>query len=250
MKKLLIPLSILVLIFFVAFRLFWIKQQSKKEQLNIQGIILPHHALAKDILNNSFIRLKENISPDIVVIYGANHYFPVSETYTTTTKIKNEYNLDNVLANDSRIKGDHSIQTILPYVSQYFPNSKIIPILVSTRYQNVGELNNSAKKFINAFGGQKTLYIASVDFAHNVSLDEGLNKNKESISNISSFNFGEILNYHDDHVDSPVAITTLLLTMENLKAKSWQLWYSSHGALITNVLDLEGTSYVVGSFSN
>lgn len=250
MRKLFLFLFTVVLIFFTAFRLFGNRHQQRDTSIKIQGVILPHHALAKDILNNGFIRLKKNIDPDTVVIYGTNHYFPVSETYTTTTKIKNEYNLDNVLASDSKIKGDHSIQTILPYISQYFPNSKVVPILVSTKYQDINDLNNNVKKFINAFGSQKTLYVASVDFAHNVSLEEGLNKNKESINNISSFNYGEILNYHDDHLDSPIAVTTLLLTMEDLNARSWQLWYSSHGALITNVLDLKGTSYLVGSFSN
>lgn len=250
MKRLFLFLFIVVFVSFVAFWMFGNKPQQKNIVLKIQGVILPHHALVKDILNNSFIRLKEGINPNVIVIYGTNHYFPVSETYTTTTKIKDEYNLDNVLASDTRVDGDHSIQTILPYISQYFPDSKVVPILVSTKYQDISDLNNNVKKFINAFGSQKTLYIASVDFAHNVSLEEGLNKNKESINNISSFNYGEILNYHDDHIDSPIAITTLLLTMEDLNAKKWQLWYSSHGALITNLLNLEGTSYVVGSFSN
>lgn len=226
----------------------WYQQKTPKSK--IQGIILPHHGLAKEILNNSFQKLEENISPDTIVIYGTNHYFPVSDTYTTTVEVKDEFRLDNILANNSRIQGDHSIQTILPYVNQYFPKAKIVPIIVSTKYQNVEDLNNTIKEFVKVFGSQNTLYIASVDFAHNVSLEEGLNKNKESIDNISKFNYSEILDYHDDHMDSPVAITTLLLTMQNLTAASWQLWYSSHGALITNSLDLQGTSYVVGTFSN
>jgi AmmeMemoRadiSam system protein B len=250
MKKLLLFLFLVVLASFAVFWRLENKHQPKNAALKIQGVILPHHTLAKDILNNSFIKLKEKINPDTIVIYGTNHYFPVSETYTTTSKIKDEYSLDNILANDARVSGDHSIQTILLYIYQYFPNSKVIPILVSTKYKDIDDLNNNVKKFINAFGSQKTLYIASVDFAHNVSLEEGLNKNKESINNISNFNYGEILNYQDDHLDSPIAITTFLLTMKDLNATSWQLWYSSHGALITNLLNSEGTSYVVGAFAN
>ena len=240
----------LILSFVILFVLFENIHQQKPAKLKIQGVIFPHHALAKEILNNSFKTLKENIDPDVIVIYGTNHYFPISDTYTTTTEIKNEFNLDNILADDTRIKGDHSIQTILPYINQYFSNVKIIPIIVSTKYQSIEDLNNNIRKFINVFGYEKTLYIASVDFAHNVSLEEGLNKNKESINSISNFNYGEILGYHDDHLDSPLAITTLLLTMQDLGVTSWQLWYSSHGALITNSLDLKSTSYVVGSFSN
>jgi len=249
MKKFFLFLFV-ILFFVILFVLFENMHQQKPTKLKIQGVILPHHTLAKEILNNSFKTLKENISPDVIVIYGTNHYFPISDTYTTTTEIKNEFNLDNVLADNTRIEKDHSIQTILTYINQYFTNVRVIPIIVSARYQNIEDLNKNVRKFINVFGYEKTLYIASVDFAHNVSLEEGLNKNKESINSISNFNYGEILRYNDDHLDSPLAMITFLLTMQGLGATSWQLWYSSHGALITNLLDLESTSYVVGSFSN
>ncbi len=226
------------------------RNQQKTTRSKIQGIVLPHHGLAKEILNNSFQMLKESVSPETIVIYGTNHYFPLSDTYTTTTEIRDEFKLDGILADNSRIKSDHSIQTILPYLKQYFPSSKVVPIIVSTKYQSVEDLDNMTRMFVKLFGSQETLYIASVDFAHNVSLEEGLNKNKESVESISKLNYPEILGYHDDHMDSPVAVTTLLLTMKNLAATSWQLQYSSHGALITNSLDLQGTSYVVGTFSN
>lgn len=215
----------------------------------MQGIILPHHELAKEILNQSFQKLKENSNPKTIVIYGANHYFPISETYTSTRQIRNDFKLVNLLANDARVEKDHSIQTLLPYIKEYFPEAKVIPILVSTRYQSLEGLNSEVKNFLKAFGGEKTLYIASVDFAHNLSLEEGLSKNKESIENITNFDYENILKYQDDHIDSPLAITSLLLTMENLGATSWETWYTTHGALVTGNLDLNSTSYVIGSFT-
>lgn len=240
-----LPIIIFILIFSVFFG-----EKQKAPDTEIRGVIIPHHALAASLLDESFKRLKDKTNPSMVVIYGTNHYFPVSETFTTTQEVKNTYNLDNVLADDERVAGDHSVQTAAPYIRSYFPNAKIVPILVSTRYGSMEELREAAESFVKIFGGINTLYIASVDFAHNVSLDAGLKNNSESIASIAGFNYGEILSYHDEHMDSPVAIATLLLTMQSLGAGKWETWYSSHGALITGNFNSEGTSYVVGSFSN
>jgi hypothetical protein len=65
---------------------------------------------------------------------------------------------------------------------------------------------------------------------------------------MSSFDYQKVLDYHDDHMDSPVAISVLMKTMESLNAKTWETWTSSHGGLITNTPTLNGTSYVVGVF--
>lgn len=226
------------------------KNTPKPISPEIKGLILPHHDLAKELFHSSLKKLQSISQPETIVIYGTNHYFPTSQTYTTSTSIKNEFQLsEEILADDERIQKEHSIQTVAPYLKEYYPNAKIIPIIVSSRYENIEELNTVIEYFISIFGSQRTLYIASVDFAHNVSLDEGMRKNQESIGSISEMNMSEILEYQDDHLDSPLAIITLLLTMKQLEANSWETWYSSHGALITNNLDLNGTSYVIGTFS-
>lgn len=249
MKKWLWIFLPITIIFALIFSVSYGKKQNTPAS-EIRGVIIPHHDLAAPLLDESFKRLKEIISPGTIVIYGTNHYFPVSETFTTTQEVKNIYNLNNVLADDGRIAGDHSIQTAVPYIRSYFPNATIIPILVSTRYGSMEELRKAAENFASTFGSSGTLYIASVDFAHNVSLEVGLKNNSESIASIKGFNYGEILSYHDEHMDSPVAITTLLLTMQSLGADKWETWYSSHGALISGNFYSEGTSYVIGTFSN
>jgi len=247
MKKIFLILLLVFLLvgFFIIVRKINIQ---KSPEAKIRGLILPHHELAKELLHSSFKRVKESFNPDVIVIFGANHYFPEGETFTTTEEIKNEFKLESVLGDDKRIQNEHSIQTLVPYLTEYFPDAKLIPVIVSENYLSLKNLNNFVTIFIKNFKVEKTLFIASVDFAHNVSLEEGLNKNKESINNISNFNYVEILKYKDDHMDSPASIATLLLIMQELGAHNWETWYSSHGALITNKLDLSGTSYVIGSF--
>lgn len=215
-------------------------------EAKIKGIILPHHDLAKEIFHTSLTRLKESQVPSTIVIYGTNHYFPESQTFTTTQEIQSKYNLDNVLVDNERIKKEHSIQTLTPYLNEYFPNVNIIPIIVSSRYE-MSELDSMSKTLIKILP-EDTLYIASVDFSHNSTVESGLEKNKESIEAISKFDYQKVLDYHDDHIDSPVAISVFMKTMENLNAKTWETWISSHGGLITNSPTLNGTSYLVGAF--
>ncbi len=212
----------------------------------IRGIILPHHDLAKEIFHSSLSSLKEKQTPSAIVIYGTNHYFSEGPTFTTTTEIQDEYGLENILVNDERINKEHSIQTLLPYLKEYFPNTKIIPIIVSSMYE-MESLNNMSNSLLKVLP-KDTLYIASVDFSHNSTVESGLQQNKESIESISTFNYQKILDYKDDHMDSPVAISVFLKTMENINAKKWETWVSSHGGLITNNPLLNGTSYVVGVF--
>ena len=103
-------------------------------EAKIKGIVLPHHDLAKEIFHTSLTRLKESQTPSIIVIYGTNHYFPDGPTFTTTSEIQDKYNLNDVFVDDERIKKEHSIQTLTPYLKEYFPNVNIIPIIVSSRY--------------------------------------------------------------------------------------------------------------------
>lgn len=212
----------------------------------IRGIILPHHDLAKEIFHSSLLRLKEKQIPSTIVIFGTNHYFAEGPTFTTTSNIQDKYRFENILVNNDRIKKEHSIQTLLPYLNEYFPNATTIPIIVSSIYEmeRLDEMSNSLIKVLP----KDTLYIASVDFSHNSTVESGLNKNKESIESISTFNYQKILDYHDDHMDSPVAISVFMKTMEKLNAKKWETWTSRHGGLITNNPLLNGTSYVIGVF--
>ena len=148
-------------------------------EVKIKGIILPHHDLAKEIFHTSLARLKESQIPSTIVIYGTNHYFPESQTFTTTQEIQSKYNLDNVLVDNERIKKEHSIQTLIPYLDEYFPNVNIIPIIISSSYE-MSELDSMSKTLIKVLP-KDTLYIASVDFSHNSTVESGLEKNKESI---------------------------------------------------------------------
>jgi len=245
-KKLLVFLGILLVIGF-KFKPNNLNKKNKNFP-KIRGVIMPHHDLVSQIFEKNFSKLSLETKPKTIVILGTNHFLPISPTFTATNEIKKKLQIDMLWTDDELVNKDHSIQTIVPYINKYFPNTEIIPILISSRYDSIKGLGDFVNSLTNKFDKNETIYLASVDFAHEVSLEEGINNNSESIKNISNFNYNNILKYDDKNMDSPIAITTLLLTMEKLGAKKWETWESSHGALVLNNIDTNSTSYVVGVF--
>lgn len=244
----------ILLLFLGALLLIWFK--FKPNNINkkpgktpiIKGIIMPHHDLATELFEKNFLKLKLEIKPKTIVILGTNHFKPISPTFTTTNEIKKKLQMEIFMTNDDLIDQDHSIQVVSSYINKYFPGVSIVPILVSSRYESISQIDNFVSLLINKFDKNETVYLASVDFAHEVSLEEGINNNTDSIKNMSGFNYNNILKYDDKNIDSPIAITTLLLAMEKLGAKKWETWESSHGALIVKNIDTNSTSYVMGVF--
>lgn len=229
---------------------------AKTTQSEVRGIVLPHHNLATELFNDSYAKLAKTLSPKLIVILGTNHYLENSPTVITTNTfpdasldqdIANRFitKFPDVLVNETAITNDHSIMVQIPYIHQYFPNAKVFPMIISAQFTE-GSLTQKAQ-FLSTLP-QDTLFIASVDFAHNVGLTEGLSKNKESIQTISQFDYKTLYTYYDDHLDSPIAISLFLHVMSEIGANSWNTWFSSHSAILKNDPSIQGTSYVVGTF--
>jgi len=223
---------------------FLIRPESKQ----IQGIILPHHGLASEVYLQSFNKLKKNNKYSTIVIYGTNHYYPVGPLFTTTESVALEYEVNNIYSDNERILKEHSIQIPTEYIKIYFPDSKIVPLILGVQYGK-NEIENTINELINKLP-KDTLYLASVDFSHSTGVDEALDKNKESIEAIANFDYEKIKNFDNDYLDSPNSIYALLYTMEKLGSKKWTTWYSTHTGLLKDSFGLLGTSYVVGVFTN
>ena len=232
-------------------------KSNSEDKKEIQGIILPHHGLARSIIQSSLERVREEQTFSHIVIFGTNHFSPELYTFSTSEAVYN-YPLavnhiirftqesPEVVVNQQLLENEHSITLILPFVKNYFPDAKVFPLIISPQH-SMQDLRKKVDLLISIMP-QDTLYIASVDFSHNKMLLEALEKNKESIIAIQQFDYQTILSFKDDHMDSSVAIATFLLSMERRGVLSWETWYNTHGALLKDDHTLQGTSYVIGVF--
>jgi AmmeMemoRadiSam system protein B len=227
-------------------------------QGNIKGTILPHHDLAKDYINSSLDRISQNHSFSNIVIIGPNHFETGSKRFVSTDELLNypisqEYvyrleSLKLVTLNKETIEKEHSIMIPLSYLQNYFPNANYI-FIASPFFFDTAEISRIAT-ILSTSLPDDTLFIASVDFAHNKMLLEAMENNKEAETAIINFDYDRIYRYQDDHLDSPASIGLFLNIMQRLDATNWELWYESHGALIEGKYDLQGTSYLIGVFKN
>ena len=224
----------------------------------ISGIILPHHNLAKEYISASLERISKNQQFSTIVIIGPNHFEPQATEFISSSSVfdyplQQEFiykltALGKIVLNQNTIEKEHSIMIPLSYLKFYFPETKFVPLIVPPYFER-GEISQIAVFLSNSLP-QDTLFVASVDFSHNTMLLEATAKNKETENVIKKFDFETLYQYKDDHLDSPASIGLLLSTMQRLGATNWELWYDSHGSLIEDEFTLQGTSYLIGVFSN
>ncbi|OGC92890.1 AmmeMemoRadiSam system protein B [Candidatus Amesbacteria bacterium RIFCSPHIGHO2_02_FULL_47_9] len=225
----------------------------------VRGIVLPHHELAGEIVMRSLERLAQTQDFSHIVIFSPNHFQPDSYTFSTADKIK-DLPLDtkylrelkemdaNAVWDQKLLENEHGVLIPAGYLKNYFPRASFLPIIFSP-YFNQERLDKMAGWLAQAMPAD-TLFVVSVDFAHEKMAEEAALKNLETIETIKNRDYQRLFGYGNDHLDSPAAMGTWMMTTEKLEAKNWETWYDSHGAMLTDNPLLNGTSYVIGVFTD
>lgn len=249
MKRLVFLVIIFALIYFVLV--------PSKPQSTITGIIIPHHDLAREYIIPPLENISRKFHYSTIVIIGPNHFQSDSTKFLSTINFF-DYPIDQelvtklvnsgYLTQDKAVcENDHSLGNPMLYLYQYFPNSKFVPILAPSNFSQ-DNIKNLAKQLTNIFPSD-TLYVGSVDFSHGKTVLEAIDKNNQSEQAIKNFNYQQIYQYQDDHLDSPSSVGLLLNVMQNIGSTNWATWTSSHGSFIENNFNISATSYLVGVFN-
>jgi AmmeMemoRadiSam system protein B len=165
--------------------------------------IVTHHLLAIGLMNEFFFCLSKNAKPERVVLIGPDHYgqsierisvssLPwktpfgtlASDTLAATT-INSSLNLDD---DPEAFSGEHSIGVLVPFIHYYFPESRLVPIIIQ---RNVGlDKLNKFKTILNAYlSDPKTLVLLSMDFTHNQTSEEADRRDELSRNVIEKFEY-------------------------------------------------------------
>jgi len=154
---------------------------------NIQDIvsgIVPHHLLAKDIIEDFFSYISFREKPKTIVILSPDHFqsgiLMESNTFITiglegNNEEFNNLKIDTLLwgklvkenkmaLNNSAVIADHGVTTLLPYIKKFFPEINILPILIPADITK--EQVEQLVKTIDENTLPDTIVVASVDFSH------------------------------------------------------------------------------------
>lgn len=185
----------------------------------ISGMILPHHELAKDLIEEAWLHALEE-EPDLIVLIGPDHPgladHPLIWTSETSVSLPN---VISPLAEDwieaglgeAAVAADHSIETPLKVL---LSETMEIPVLALTLPRGLdGESVDRIVKSIQDLEGE-CLLVGSVDFSHGLDSQASRAKDEESWTWIQNRNLDAIRNAGNEYFDSPETIEILLRCVE------------------------------------
>jgi len=184
----------------------------------VTGITVPHHLLAPDLIARGF-SLASGGSYDRIILLSPDHFRRARKPFATTARDFRTV-LGPVLSDSSAV-GDlrrrcalveesdlfgkeHGIQAILPFIAHFFPDTKVIPIVirVDSDPQDWRELVEDLKPLIT----DRTLVIQSTDFSHYLPETIATRRDQETMNVLATGSL-ELLSrlIQPDHLDAKAA---------------------------------------------
>ena len=200
---------------------------------NIMGGIVPHHLLASELLSDFFIKLGKQ-APEVVILVGPNHEAKgkgniLTSTWDWETPFGN-VNTDSLIINNlvdegfvnddnETVGNEHSVGGMMPYLAYYLPETKIVPIILSSpaslsRFQILGNY------LAQVMADKNWVVVASVDFAHEVTSQEAEVNDAISENLTRQFDIATLFTLGNEYLDSAPAVGMLLQVMQGLGARS------------------------------
>lgn len=183
---------------------------------SIRGLVLPHHELARELIESAWEEsLKDE--PDLIVLIGPDHpglaAYPLIWTERTESQVAfvcsrfSEAWIKEGVGGEA-IASDHSIETPLKFLPE---GANKIPVLAMTLPKGMdAEQLDRVIEVIQAIGDKEVLLVGSVDFSHGLISEEAEAKDEESFQWIQNRNFDQIHGTGNEHFDSPETIEVLL----------------------------------------
>ncbi len=226
----------------------------------IRGAIVSHHLLIGDHIAETFASMGSEDTTTVVII-GPDHFrrgpgsilvsrYPYETPWGT---IEPDLPFIDDLIDDGIGQEDeyvfeieHSIASVVPYVKYYFPNAKIVPIVLQ---RNVA---SAKSKELGTYLADKlpddSVVIASVDFSHHQGITAGAFHDAKSVETIRTFDFASLPRLE---IDSPPSITALLHYLDEKGARRPVSFLNTNSVQFLNIPDSEDvTSYLLATFAD
>ncbi len=222
---------------------------------SVKAGVVPHHLLASHTIARFFQGLERNEHPEVVVVIGPDHenrsFFnaTVSQNSWLTpygilkpqTKVISALVASHIVGVDERVFTiEHSISAEVAFIKRSFPNATFVPIVLKSSVSHE-EAEAIARGLSNVLP-EKSLVLASVDFAHYVSPAEAQRENKVNIGVLTKQNIEEVGGMF---VDSKSTIYTLFRYLDFQKVKGCQILETSDTSTVVGDSTMEEvTSYI------
>ena len=233
--------------------------EEKNSGDRIYGAVVPHHLLAHRLIAQVFVKM-QSTPPPLLILLGPNHenqgdriltssldwQTPFGTVEVDQEVVKRLMDTHMVKIDDYIFTEEHSMGNLMPFVKYYLPETKVVPIIFhhDVSKKEAGLL----AKHLSALVEKDAVIVASEDFSQYLTRQEAEDKDKETLKVIEAKNLDTLFTMGNDYLDSPAALGSLFLTMENLDISDLTLLnHTKSGILMGNDI-IETTSYMTMLF--
>jgi len=231
-------------------------KRNKNTEKIIKGGIIPHHLLASDMIADFYNYISdENIKT--IIILGPNHnekgdFVALSSEFAWQTppgivepdaEIINDLKNHNLMQiNEEVLENEHSVASHIPFIKQFLPKAKVVPIILSAKMnqEKAKILSEKLAEYVKSGGA---VVIASVDFSHYLQSDEAIIKDAETLEAMKNFNYEKIYSFGNGNLDSPSSIAILLMAMQSMGINNFKVLDNTNSGIMTKNYSSETTSY-------
>lgn len=174
---------------------------SKQSDNNIISAICPHHLAAKPMIKDFYQQLAQAGQPQTIILLSPDHFnyyllagnknlilpsqnHPKFYGLEIDTNLLKLFNTDQYTLNSSYLI-DHGITNHLYFIKQYFPNAKVLPVIIPQQADN--KKIDHFTRLISKQAPENTLVVASVDFSHYLPVSVAEFHDTKSISTLIDF---------------------------------------------------------------
>jgi len=230
------------------------KAKNVESKNSIYSIIVPHHSVASEFVANMMSKARnrpintvfvvgpnhDNIGTEPIITVNAGWETPFGSLDPKTETIEKFLDDFNLMQNNQAFTNEHSIGAMAPFIKYYFPEAKIVPIIVSS--YAIKEDAQLISYWIYENSDDNSLIIFSIDFSHYLSFLEAEKNDKKTREYIANKDINKILTLNNDYVDSPVSLAASLLLADKLGLKA-EIFYHANSADFLLEKPAQTTSY-------
>lgn len=230
----------------------------------ISGIIVNHHLLADQLIARG-LYLAATDSPLTIVLLSPNHFgggfgsvIAASQEWRTPAGyLRADQDVLSALSearaveiDDRPFEQEHGITNILPFIKKFYPQARIVPIIIKDGLSNErGDL--LVQKLLESLP-ENSLIVASLDFSHYRASAEADVFDKQTLNVIRNNDYNKVSTLNKggqpDNVDSAPTLRIMLELMSQKGSKFVTLDHTSAAKLTGNLASKDNTSYIVGAF--
>jgi AmmeMemoRadiSam system protein B len=225
------------------------------------AVVVPHHDLVKDKRIELLKKLSKNSQPKTIILLSTNHFNAGTSDLITSNRewtISNgqrTLSADTILIDDlakknlamidnAAFENEHGIKNLLGEIKDFFPNSKLVPIIIK---DSVGK--EPIKNLLDFFKEtcQECGVIASVDMSH---YQPAHVAEIHDIKTLRALTTGNEEEARKAETDSSASLAFLVSWAKSKNLNNFVLFNHTNSGLLANNFDAETTTHIFGYYNN